>query len=104
VEQEFAQQAYVAAMAAYDAALAEGRQQSRYLAAHVEPTLAERADYPQRWTLTLLTALFASWPGCCSRSRATRCATAADAPDGPGPGRRPPAARGRPAQSLARST
>ncbi|HVG49731.1 MAG TPA: capsule biosynthesis protein [Rubellimicrobium sp.] len=60
VDQEFAQQAYIAAMATYDSALAEGRQQSRYLAAHVEPTLAERADYPQRWQLTLLTALFAT--------------------------------------------
>lgn len=59
VDQEFAQQAYVAAMAAYDSALAEGRQQSRYLAAHVTPTLAERADHPKRWTLTLLTMLFA---------------------------------------------
>ena len=59
VDQQFAQQAYVAALASYDAALAEGRQQSRYLAAHVEPTLAERAEYPQRWSVTLLTALFA---------------------------------------------
>ena len=59
VDQEFAQQAYITSLAAYDAALAEGRQQSRYLAAHVEPTLAERADYPERWTLTLLTLLFA---------------------------------------------
>ncbi len=59
VEQEFAQQAYVASLAAYDQALAEGRQQSRYLAAHVAPTLAERAEYPNRWALTLLTALFA---------------------------------------------
>ncbi len=60
VEQEFAQQTYIAALAAYDKALAEGRQQSRYLAAHVEPTLAQRAEHPRRWTLTLLTALFAT--------------------------------------------
>ncbi|EYD73957.1 Capsule polysaccharide export inner-membrane protein [Rubellimicrobium mesophilum DSM 19309] len=60
VDQEFAQRAYIAAMASYDGALAESRQQSRYLAAHVEPTLAQRAEYPQRWELTLLTALFAS--------------------------------------------
>jgi len=59
VDQEFAQQSYIAAMATYNSALTEGRQQSRYLAAHVEPTLAERADYPQRWMLTLLTGLFA---------------------------------------------
>ena len=59
VDQEFAQQTYIAARASYDGALAEGRQQSRYLAAHVEPTLAERAEYPQRWEFVLLTALFA---------------------------------------------
>jgi capsular polysaccharide transport system permease protein len=60
VDQEFAQQAYVAARAGYDSALAESRQQSRYLAAHITPTLAERAEYPQRWELTLLTLLFAT--------------------------------------------
>jgi len=59
VDQEFAQQTYVAAMAAHDSALAESRRQSRYLAAHVNPTLAERAEYPQRATLTALTAAFA---------------------------------------------
>jgi capsular polysaccharide transport system permease protein len=59
VDQQFAEQAYIAAMASYDAALAEARQQSRYLAAHVEPTLAERAEYPRRWMVTMLTALFA---------------------------------------------
>ncbi|TNC52406.1 capsule biosynthesis protein [Rubellimicrobium rubrum] len=59
VDQQFAEQTYVAAMASYDSALAEGRQQTRYLAAHVEPTLAERSDYPRRWTLAGLTALFA---------------------------------------------
>lgn len=60
VDLEFGQQAYVAALASYDVALADSRQQTRYLAAHVEPTLAERADYPRRWTLTLLTGLFAA--------------------------------------------
>ena len=60
VDQEFAQQTYIGARAAYDTALAEGRQQSRYLAAHVQPTLAERAEYPQRWELVLMTALFAT--------------------------------------------
>ncbi|TNC75021.1 capsule biosynthesis protein [Rubellimicrobium roseum] len=63
VDQEFAERTYLAALAAYDSALAEGRRQSRYLAAHVQPTLAERAEYPQRWSTTLLTLLFAalSW-------------------------------------------
>ena len=60
VDLEFGQRSYVAALASYDGALAESRQQTRYLAAHVEPTLAERADYPRRWTLTLLTGFFAA--------------------------------------------
>ena len=39
-------------------ARAEARRQSRYLAAHVEPTRAERALYPRRATLIGLAALF----------------------------------------------
>lgn len=58
VELEFAQQAYVAAQVALDSARNEARRQSRYLAAHVAPTLAERAEYPQRELLLFLTALF----------------------------------------------
>jgi capsular polysaccharide transport system permease protein len=59
VDQEFASQAYAAARTAYDAAVAESRRQSRYLAAHVQPTLAQRAEYPARITLTSLTFVFA---------------------------------------------
>ena len=58
VEREFAEQAYTAARAAYDASVAEARRQSRYLAAHVRPTLAESAERPMRLTLLALTALF----------------------------------------------
>ena len=58
VDLEFAQQAYTAARATYDAARNEARRQSRYLAAHVNPTRAERAQYPQRTTILALTALF----------------------------------------------
>ena len=58
VDLEFAQQAYTAARATYDAARNEARRQSRYLAAHVNPTRAERAEYPQRTTILALTALF----------------------------------------------
>ena len=58
VDLEFAQQAYTAARATYDAARNEARRQSRYLAAHVNPTLAERAQYPDRITILALTALF----------------------------------------------
>jgi len=43
--------------------LAQGRRQSRYLAAHVRPTLAEAAVRPERIKITALVALFAflSW-------------------------------------------
>ncbi len=63
VEREFAEQSYVAALAAYDLSLAEARRKSRYLAAHVEPTMAQKAEYPRRWTLLGLTAgfLFLIW-------------------------------------------
>ena len=59
VDREFAEQSYTAALAAYDAALAEARRQSRYIAAHVHPTRAERSEFPQRGTLLGLVALFA---------------------------------------------
>ena len=58
VDREFAEQTYTAALAAYDAAQAEARRQSRYLAAHVRPTFAEQAQYPQRETILGLMALF----------------------------------------------
>ncbi|KGM46758.1 capsule biosynthesis protein [Pseudooceanicola atlanticus] len=63
VEREFAEQAYTAARAAYDASVAEARRQSRYLAAHVRPTLAESAERPMRLTILALTVLFSflSW-------------------------------------------
>lgn len=57
-DQEFAQEAYLAALAAYDAALAEAQRQSRYLAAHIRPTLAEAAEYPEREMLLALATLF----------------------------------------------
>ena len=58
VDQEFAEQSYTAALVAFDSAVAESQRQSRYLAAHVRPTLAERAEYPQRITVLALVALF----------------------------------------------
>lgn len=63
VDREFAEQSYVSAMANYDAARAEARRQSRYLAAHIQPTLAERAEYPRRLLVLGLVALviFLSW-------------------------------------------
>ncbi|MCV6594286.1 MAG: sugar transporter [Silicimonas sp.] len=47
VDREFAEQAYVAALASYDQALAEARRKSRYLAAYINPTLAEASKFPR---------------------------------------------------------
>jgi len=58
VEQSFAENSYTSALAAFDASRAEAGRQSRYLAAHVRPTLAERAEYPERPILLTLITLF----------------------------------------------
>lgn len=62
-EREFAEQVFMAASANYDAALAEARRKSRYLAAHVPPTMAESSKYPQKELLLLgvFGAVFVSW-------------------------------------------
>ncbi|MEM9969767.1 MAG: sugar transporter [Pseudomonadota bacterium] len=59
VDREFAEQAYGAALAAFDQAQAEARRKSRYLAAHINPTLAETSQHPSRFLLTALIAFFA---------------------------------------------
>ncbi|WP_186201851.1 sugar transporter [Jannaschia seosinensis] len=59
VDLEFAQSAYLAALAAYDSAIAEAQRQSRYLAAYLKPSVAQRALYPERTTLLGLIAAFA---------------------------------------------
>lgn len=58
VDREFTETAYVAALAAYDSALAEARRTSRYLAAHILPTTAEVSRYPEREILLGMVALF----------------------------------------------
>lgn len=58
VDREFAEQAYAAALAGFDAARAEANRQSRYLAAYIRPTLAERAEFPNRPLLIGVVALF----------------------------------------------
>jgi len=63
VDVEIAEEAYASARAARDLARAEARRQSRYLAAHVRPTLAERPTAPRR-PLVLAVAgffLFLAW-------------------------------------------
>ena len=59
VEREFAETAYAAALSALDGARAEANRQSRYLAAYIRPTLAERAEFPQRALILGLVTLFA---------------------------------------------
>ena len=59
VDREFAERAYASALSAYDTAKAEANRQSRYLAAYITPTLAERAEYPRRIRIIATTALFA---------------------------------------------
>lgn len=63
VDQEFAEEAYLSARAAYDATIAEARRQNRYLAAYEHPTLPEAPEYPRRPVLLGLAALllFGTW-------------------------------------------
>lgn len=58
VNQEFAEQTYTAALAARDAARSNAERQSLYLATFVRPTLAQRAEYPQRIITILMSAFF----------------------------------------------
>lgn len=54
VDQEFAEGAHQAARIAYEAATANAQRQTRYLAAHIAPTLAERSLEPSRpWLLAM---------------------------------------------------
>lgn len=55
-DMEFAATAFHSAQAAYDAAVAEAQRQSRYLAAHIEPKIAEASIAPNR--VKLLASLF----------------------------------------------
>jgi capsular polysaccharide transport system permease protein len=63
VEQEFAQQAYLSAMAAHDQAMADAQKKTRYLATYLAPTLAEASTVPNRLAHAALTALigFLAW-------------------------------------------
>lgn len=47
VEREFAEQAFLSAAAALDSARAEAKRRTKYLAVHIEPTLADTALYPR---------------------------------------------------------
>jgi capsular polysaccharide transport system permease protein len=59
VDLEFAGRSYAAAQATFEAALSDARRQKLYIAAHVRPTMAERAIYPRVEVIVPLVALFA---------------------------------------------
>lgn len=58
VDREFAEGAYRSARIAYESALAEARRKSRYLAAHIEPKVAQSSTAPDRpWLLFIVAGL-----------------------------------------------
>lgn len=59
VDLQFAEQSYMASLVAFDTAVADARRKSRYIAAHVRPTLAQRPEHPRRAALLALVAMFA---------------------------------------------
>ncbi len=63
VDLQFAETSYLSALASFETARAEALRKSRYLAAYVEPTLAETAEYPQRFLTLLIMGgfLFGIW-------------------------------------------
>ena len=63
VEKEFAQQAYVTALASLERARAEADRQQRYLAVFITPSFPEHAIYPRRILNTFLVflALLTAW-------------------------------------------
>ena len=58
VDREYAETAYATALSSFDGSKAEANRQSRYLAAYVAPTRAERAEFPQRILILGTVALF----------------------------------------------
>lgn len=57
-ELQFAEEAYRVAQVAYDSAQADAQRKSRYIVAHVEPTLAESSTYPDRFQMSFLSFFF----------------------------------------------
>jgi capsular polysaccharide transport system permease protein len=58
VEREFAEEMYRAALTALDVERDKSARQSRYLATYIKPTLAQSSEFPRRFILTGLAALF----------------------------------------------
>jgi len=60
LEVEYAQERYVAALAALDASVALAQSKSRYLAIHIQPTQPDGPELPRRWRSLAVTAAFLS--------------------------------------------
>ncbi len=60
VDRQYAEETYRLALAAVDVARAEASRQSLYLAAYIRPTLPQTSEFPQRFVLSGLIALFLS--------------------------------------------
>ena len=58
VDRQYAEETYRLALASVDLARTEASRQSLYLAAFIRPTLPQTAEYPRRFVLTGLIALF----------------------------------------------
>ena len=58
VDMEIARTAYTRSLGGYVAAEASARRQTRYLAPHIQPTMAQESLYPQRATLVGMVTLF----------------------------------------------
>ncbi len=58
VDREFAEQSYLASLQAFDSAKAEAQRKSRYLAAYINPTLAQTSQFPMRELILALSAMF----------------------------------------------
>lgn len=58
VELKFAEESYLLALSTHNTAVLEAQRQSLYLAAHIEPTLAETSQYPERGLLGSLFTAF----------------------------------------------
>ena len=59
VDVEFAEQSYQAARASFETAVSDARRNTRYLAAHIFPTIAEQSLFPKRGMILSLIALAA---------------------------------------------
>ncbi len=57
VEREFAENAFLAAASAYESAKADAKRRTKYLAVHIEPTLADSALYPRSPLIIAVAAL-----------------------------------------------